>query len=237
MAEFDTQDARDPAKPSSSSSSPQTKTVGRSRTWRCSPAVEAYYDALVRRLQAIGDGLVGNGPRTIGVTSAEPGEGVTTVTVNLTLAAKKLAPDPILLVDANVARPTVTRIFRARGRMGLENILAGEASVFDCIADSPVEQVSFMPPGNLLSAKRPAYDVASIEETLDNIKHVFPLIIIDLPPVGDLTNCLALAGSLDGVVMVVEANRVNVDVAQRAKHQLQQSGANLLGVVLNKQRS
>ena len=231
MSELDTQVTRDPTTPKS----PTPKSVRRKRTWRSAPAVEMYYDSLLRRLQASGCRL-DSGPCAIGVTSAEPGEGVTTVAVNLVLAANKISDDPILFVDANVTRPSKTRLFRARRGKGLENVLAGEADVFDCIVNSPVEHVSHLPPGRLRSGKRPAYDLASIEEMLDQIKHMFPLIFFDLPPSGQLTSCLALAGCLDGVVMVVEAGRAATDTVQRAKRELQRSNANLLGVVLNKQR-
>jgi Mrp family chromosome partitioning ATPase len=77
--------------------------------------------------------------------------------------------------------------------------------------------------------------VSSISRLLAEWKEHFRLVVMDLPPPTEAGLALSLAAALDGVVLVVEADRTPWDAARRAKAVLVQSRANVLGVVLNKQ--
>ncbi len=163
---------------------------------------------------------------------------MTTVAVNLAIAAAAVSRGPILLVDANVRRPFVQQVFKVQSQSGegLVDAVLGRAGVFDCIVESPIGNLSLLLSGRTTDNREPVYGAAPIEDLLDSIKHVFPLIFFDLPPATDMTACFALAGRLDGVVLVIEADRVERQVAERAKRRLLETNAKILGVVFNKQR-
>jgi non-specific protein-tyrosine kinase len=72
---------------------------------------------------------------------------------------------------------------------------------------------------------------------LDNLKHVFHLVIFDLPPARELTTCFAMASQLDGVLLVIEAEKSRRDAARRTVQLLARVDAKVLGVVFNKVRA
>jgi capsular exopolysaccharide synthesis family protein len=181
---------------------------------------------------------MGNGwsgiPNAIGVTSCHSGEGVSTVSANLAIAAANVFEERVLLVDANVHRASVGRVFKIASEEGLLNVLAREQAAFDSVSESPIVNLAVMSIGKLRQGREPAYDAKSIDELIDGLKHVFPLMVFDLPPANELTTCFSFASRLDGVLLVIEAERVEEQVARRACQQLANIGTNLLGVVLNR---
>jgi capsular exopolysaccharide synthesis family protein len=195
-----------------------------------------HYAALVRRLRSNGSGWTGATPRVIGVTSCLTGEGVSTVAANLAVAAANVSSGPVLLVDANAHQPSVHKIFQVRAELGLTDAITGNRSAFECLVEAPISRLSLMLAGSIPKDGEVAYDPESIEELLDSLKHVFHLAIFDLPPANELTTCFAIANRLDGVLLVVEAERARHDVLRRAIQQLARIQTNILGVVFNKVR-
>ena len=203
-------------------------------TARANVFVSEYYNALLRQIQVASKGA-GNDPLAIGVTSTMRREGTTTIAVNLALAAAKASAGPILLVDANTDSPAVGSALRLTPREGLINVLSDGRDPFACIVETPVTNLSVLLPGQRSKSLEPAWDLGSINEMIDGFKHVFPLILFDLPLANELTCCFALASRLDGVLLVVEAERVPRQKALRAKRGLDQAKVNILGAVYNKQ--
>jgi capsular exopolysaccharide synthesis family protein len=198
--------------------------------------VSEHYHALLRCLQASDDGIGGEVPRAIGVTSCHAGEGVTTVATNMALAAASAGRGPVLLVDANSRKPRIHRLFRLPPTDGFSDAVTGRAGVFDCVVPSPIQHLSLLLAGNAWKAQTPACDPGAVEEVLDSVKHVFPLTIVDLPPATEMTSCFTIAGKLDGIVLVISQDRVDPATALRTKSRLQQVRARLLGVVYNRRR-
>lgn len=85
-------------------------------------------------------------------------------------------------------------------------------------------------PSELLGSER-------MRELLQEAREIYDYVLIDLPPVLPVADALVLGAMVDGVVLVIDSGEVKVDLARDVKKQLQQAGANILGVVLNKVRS
>ena len=81
-----------------------------------------------------------------------------------------------------------------------------------------------------------AFDSAGISRLIADIEPKFRLVVFDVPPAGEQSATLRLAGLLDAVIIVVEAERVRFEVARRAKELLERAGARVRGAVLNKRR-
>jgi capsular exopolysaccharide synthesis family protein len=192
-----------------------------------------YYDALLRRIHNITawDGAV---PLAVGVTSCKPRQGTSTVAANLAIAAANVAKTPVLLVDANASRPSLSRTFRVRHNEGLINALVGDADAFHCVVDSGLHNLSLMLRGKTDLAQRPSYGPSDISELIDMLKHVFNLIVFDLEHASELTTCFAFAPRMDGLLLVLEANRVDRGTLVRRQKQLKDMQVNLLGIVFNK---
>lgn len=171
----------------------------------------------------------------LGITSCHRGEGVSTVASHLAVAAATGGGLPVLLVDANLSRPMIHRIFPVVQSPGWSEVLADPPGVALAIQPSGVKNLSVLPAGRSNQQKWPS-DVGAISAVLKGFTADFELAIFDLPAVGQTNAAVRLAGLLDGVLLVVEAERVRHEVAQRTRELLRRANVNLLGAVLNKRR-
>ena len=195
--------------------------------------VRQHYEMLLQRLPWPAGGASA-APRTIGLSSCRSGEGVSTVAAHLAIAAAAFGDYPVLLVDANFARPCVPRIFGVRGRPGLAEAIR-ELSACRGPAAFRGGQ-SFLVGGR---DGRPAvtgvFAAPAMEGLIKELAGEFDLVVVDLPAVDRARpRRLPMAGRLDGIVLVLEAGRAPCEAAQRVSDLLVRAGAHLLGVVLNK---
>jgi len=174
--------------------------------------------------------------RILALTSCLNNEGVSTVAANLAVTLARHDQGSILLVDANLRRPSAHRIFRVKLSPGLLDIVVNARRNREIIHSSPI--------GNLfvLSSGRRAVDISRLyrskafRDLVDLWRRQYRFVVFDLPALREDSSALHLASLVDGVIWVVEAERVRFQVAQRAKERLLEAKANLLGVVLNKRR-
>lgn len=199
--------------------------------WVPKPLREAYQTVLARLPWPGGAGA----PllRTIGLTSSQSGEGVTTVAAQLAATAAMGSKHRVLLVDANLARPQLHRVFSLPLSPGLSEVLR-DSSMAAGIGASVVPRLSVLPAGR--APDRGLLDTVELSDALETMRGGFDLVVFDLPAVTESSFALRMARLLDGVVLVVEAERVAREVAERAKQLLVGVNAQLLGAVLNKRR-
>jgi Mrp family chromosome partitioning ATPase len=191
-----------------------------------------HFRALLPRLLG---GHGGQAPlRTVGLTSCWPGEGVSTVAAHLAVAAAARAPRPVLLVDANLERPSAHRRFALRPAPGLADALLSGGP--PAVQPSAVPQLSLLVAGDVGGRRAHAETSPHLTGLLQALQEDFGLVLFDLPPASGGPFAGRLAGLLDGTLLVVEAERARWQEAQREKELLAQAGANLLGAVLNKRR-
>lgn len=172
--------------------------------------------------------------RTILVTSAGPAEGKTTIACCIATAIAQ-AGKRVCLVDCDLRRPRIHRIFRAGGRdlgPGLATALVDD-SVRDAPAETEVPNLWVVPagpippnPSELLHSERFRAFLARLSERFDQV-------ILDSPPVAAVTDATILSRLVDGTVLVVRANQTGKEVARHANRLLQGVGANFAGCVLN----
>lgn len=170
---------------------------------------------------------VGN---TILVTSATAGEGKSTNAANLAVVFAQEGKR-VLLVDADMRKPSLHLFFGGRSAEGLSTVLTNGGEL---IQETPVVGLSLLAcgavptnPSELLASKRMA-------ELIGEWKAQFDVVIFDTPPILAVTDALILARRCDGVLLVVQAGVANRVLVQKAQVLLQQAQANILGVVLNR---
>jgi Mrp family chromosome partitioning ATPase len=195
-----------------------------------------YYQALLGRLHwpAVG---VEPALKTLGVTSCYGGEGVSTAAAHLAIAAALEGGERrVLLVDANGARPNVHRMFGQEPGPGWADLLNESAELSLALQPSGAARLSLLAAGLVRRAHRAGDAAERLDALLAELQLEFDLIVFDMPAVRDAGANDRLAGLLDGVLFVIEAERVRWQVAERATEQLRRANVRLLGAVLNKRR-
>jgi capsular exopolysaccharide synthesis family protein len=191
-----------------------------------SPAAEAV--RVVRTNLAFLD--VDRPPRTILVTSSVAGEGKTTLSVNLAVALAH-AGNRVTLVEADLRRPRVVRSLDLVDGIGLTHVLTGTASVDDVVqpVDGGLRVLGAGPlppnPSELLASEAMSALVAELAATSD-------VVVIDAPPLLPVADAVALAGSVDGVLLCARWGSVDADELQRSAELVRRIGARLLGLVM-----
>ena len=177
----------------------------------------------------------GEGHRIVLLTSPEPGDGKSTMSSNLAVTLAQTGKS-VLLIDADMRRPTVKRLFSLKNKMGLSNLL-GDVSqdVNECIESVTFEGSTLdilssgdcpIDPGERLMSDR-------MESLLNMLRDRYEWIIIDSPPVLAVTDSATLSRLVDGVILVVRMNGRNRMGAVRAAETLRTLGANILGLIAN----
>ncbi|MCK5271247.1 MAG: polysaccharide biosynthesis tyrosine autokinase [Sedimentisphaerales bacterium] len=175
--------------------------------------------------------------KTILITGSSADCGKTTTAVNLSIA---LAAEGrhVLLVDANFRRPAFNRLFPAEGPgRGLSNILVGQATVADAIRPSGIEGLELIDsgplppnPADLLNSKRMC-------DFLESRKQHYDFVILDGPPSLLVADANIIAGQVDGIIAVINAEHATRGMAQRMIRELKGCRMRRFGVVLNAVRS
>lgn len=168
--------------------------------------------------------------RVLLMTSSVPGEGKSTVGSNL--AASLVQFGKVLVIDADLRRPTLHKNFALPvGTAGLANYLAETAALDECIR--PVDNVDLMPAGAVPPNPQELLMSPRLGELMSVLRERYDYIIVDSPPCMAVSDAIILSGLVDSVVYVVKANATPIPVAQRGVGQLLQKNAAILGVVLN----
>lgn len=169
--------------------------------------------------------------KVIVVTSPEKGDGKSTVSVNL---AKSLAlgGKNVIIIDADLRRPTVHRKLGTINGIGLVDIIVGENRLVDGLMDVEKNLYAITAgkttanPAELLLSKK----LASI---IDELKQKFEYIILDTPPINIVADTLPLAALSDGVILVVKYRKTKKKELLKASKLIKNTSNNLLGIVLN----
>ncbi|MBP1993429.1 CpsD/CapB family tyrosine-protein kinase [Paenibacillus eucommiae] len=170
--------------------------------------------------------------RVLMVTSAGPGEGKSTTIANLATAYSQ-ADKKVLLIDADLRKPTVHHTFKTTNRVGLTGLLTNQAAIEETIKSSGIPNLDIITsgpippnPSEILSSKR-------LVTLLEELKQRYDIILLDTPPAIAVTDAQILATKCDGVILVVDSGNVKREVAMKAKANLEHVQARILGVVLN----
>jgi capsular exopolysaccharide synthesis family protein len=176
----------------------------------------------------------GNGkgaPRMIVVTSASPGEGKTTVAVNLAIAAAETG-QRVLLIDADTRKPRVHDVFEVLNEGGLTGALRGEKWE-EMLKESGVPGLSVLTAGPGVAGPSNLLYSEHIANLLDRVRATFDMVVFDTPPMMQIPDARLLGKMTDGVVLVVRAGVTTRDAAVAARMRLAEDGVNFIGTVMN----
>lgn len=170
---------------------------------------------------------------TLLVTSPSPSDGKTTVASNLGVVLAQ-SGRRIVLVDADLRRPRVHKVFDVPNRTGMSNIFVQSPISLDgSLQKTDTENLFIMPSGEMPPNPSELLGSGKMFEILALIREQTDVIIVDSPPVMAVTDSAVLAPRVDGVLLVVKPGVTKLAVAAQAVEQLSRVNANILGVVLN----
>jgi capsular exopolysaccharide synthesis family protein len=194
-----------------------------------SSAAEAY--RVVRTSMLLS--AAGSPPKTILVTSGQPGEGKTTTVVNTAISLAQLGSS-VLIIDCDLRRPATHKIFGLEiNGDGLSSYLSRDMEIDGLIHKLQIPNLSLLPCGPI--PPNPAELISSprMKELLKKLAGKYDHILIDSPPLINVTDPVILSSMVDGVILVVHGGKSPRAIVQRARQELLGVGAKIFGVVLN----
>lgn len=170
--------------------------------------------------------------RTILVTSAAPSEGKTTVACCIATAMAQ-AGHRVVLVDADLRRPRVHRIFDQANDRGVTTTLLERCDLAEVVQETPVPNLSILLSGPACPNPAETLQSESFQRLLRELSERFDRVVIDSPPVGPVTDAVVLSTRADATVMVVRALASARETVRDARRTLEDVRGNLIGAVLN----
>lgn len=171
---------------------------------------------------------------TLLVSSPNPIEGKSITLANLGVVVAQ-AGLSVILVDSDLRRPVLHKIFDLPNKKGLTSVLLdGEPSLDGRLQTTQVENLRVLTSGPLPPNPSELLGSQKMKSLIETLKGKADVVLLDSPPSLVVTDAAVLAGQVDGVLLVANAGKTRREMAQRAKEDLIKVGANVLGAVLNK---
>ncbi|WP_375423626.1 polysaccharide biosynthesis tyrosine autokinase [uncultured Friedmanniella sp.] len=181
-------------------------------------------------LQFIG---VAQQSRSIVVTSSVPGEGKSTTAINLAVSLAD-AGARVLLVDADLRRPSVAEYLGLEGRVGLTTVLIGKASVEDVVQPWSDSSLDILPAGQIPPNPSELLGSPAMRALLDQLTSSYDMVLIDSPPVLPVTDAAVLGRQVGGALLVAGMDRIHRPQLRETLESLDTAGCQVLGLVMNK---
>ena len=169
---------------------------------------------------------------TIVVVSAGAGEGKSTTTINLATVFAQ-AGNRVLIVDSDLRRPTLHKLFKVTNNLGLTNFLLKQNTLVELVQATAVPNLDFMASGRLPNSSMGILGSAQMKEMIAELKQRYDFIFFDSPPILGVSDASILASEVDLVMQVIQYRRYPQPMTIRAKQMIEKVGGNFIGMVLN----
>jgi len=167
--------------------------------------------------------------------SPNEGEGNSTVLTQfgITLA---LGGNRVLLVDTNLRCPSIHRLFDLPGEKGLTDLILKKYDLKETIKNTSLQNLRVITSGNNHTEAIPILTFSVFDSAIEKMKSEADWILFDAPPIHVSNDAIALAPKVDGVIIVIKAEKTRWEVAQNVRQRIESGKGNILGVVLNERR-
>jgi capsular exopolysaccharide synthesis family protein len=171
-------------------------------------------------------------PQILLITSAHPEEGKTITAVNIAVTLAAQASTKVLLIDADLRKPRIDKIFDIDHSIGLSTFLAG-VSDRNIIQEGPVPNLFIMPAGPIPPNPSELLGAGLMRTMLDSLRKKYDFIVLDSSPILSVTDALLLSKVVDGTIMVIKAGKSTYEIVNRGVKALNDIDARVIGTVLN----
>lgn len=194
-------------------------------------AVEDAYRALRTNIEFYGlkEGKI----KTITVTSANTGEGKTTVSINLAMSMAE-AGMKVLYIDADLRKSSKPQNLRRGIKYGLSNLLSEGMPLLQALIPTQTKNLFCIASGPKPPSSTELINSREFERLLKMVSTGFEIVIIDTPSLGTIIDAALIAGRTDGTIIVVGSKETGVRSVKRIRKQLEKANARILGTVMNK---
>ena len=175
-------------------------------------------------------------PKTLVVTSAVRGEGKTVSALNLAMAFAELERQEVVLVDADLRRPSCERYLNLNQAPGLSDVLLGHESVDRLLRPAGYRDLMLLGAGTRVENPAEVFSSSRLDQLLQRLKERFQYVVIDTPPVLPSTDAGVLSAAADGTLLVVRLEHSLKKQSRDAWQVLSDMGGNVLGTFVNEVR-
>lgn len=176
----------------------------------------------------------GKNIQAVALSSFAASEGKSTISFQLA-ASLAQAGKRVLLLDVDLRKSVLAHRLQAKGKVwGLSHYLSGMANANDLLYETDLSGMYIMFAGMRVPNPAELLSGDNFAKLISALKDVFDYIILDVPPLGQVVDCVVIAPSIDGVLIVIDTTNNNYKAVQRVKAQLERANAKILGVVLNR---
>ncbi len=194
-----------------------------------SPLMESY-----RSLRTnINFAAVGANLRTMVVTSSVPAEGKSTTVANLAMSMA-MEDKRVIIVDADLRRPSQHKLFKVDSSPGLTDILLGTHRIDQVLRPTGVPNVQLLPAGTPPPNPAELLGSREMQRLIDQLKEISDLILFDSPPTLAVADSVVLSSRVDGVLLVIAFGETKKANTRKAQELLARANAHVLGTVLNR---
>ena len=170
--------------------------------------------------------------RTILVTSSAPSEGKTTVAVNLA-GTFALTKKKTLIIDSDLRKPRLHTVFKANKYPGMIDYLFGQVNLEDIIRPTVIENLHYVPSGTIPPNPSEMLSSKPMQDFLNDMRKKYELVILDSAPIIAVTDSEILAALVDATIMVVSAEKTELDLMMKASELIKSGSSSFIGAVLN----
>ena len=185
-----------------------------------------------RSLRAVLSRSLAKGKRSFTIVSSWGGEGKSMVSANLAVAFSQLFLD-VILIDGDLRRPTLSRVFDAEGAPGLMNLLEDGGSADAMLVKTPIERLFVLPAGKSVANPGDLLGKGRFPDILKELLVGNRCLVIDTSPISACSDALLMGSHTDGAVMVVSPDKWQGEAEAHFAQDLEDNGIEALGVVLN----
>lgn len=170
--------------------------------------------------------------KSIVVTSSGPGEGKSITSANLAVVFAKSGLK-VLLVDADMRKPTVYKTFQLNNNAGLSTVLSTDADILETVQKSTLDNLSIVTSGPKAPNPSELLGSRKMDQVIVETQSIYDIVLFDMPPVVTFTDAQIMASKVDGTLLVVREKWTRKDGLNKAKELLELVNARMLGVVYN----
>jgi succinoglycan biosynthesis transport protein ExoP len=172
-------------------------------------------------------------PKKIIITSPNPAEGKTTTAINTAIALSQTGAQ-VIIVDSDMRKPMVHKIFGEENGTGLSNFLSGHVELESIVKGTEIPNLFYIPSGPIPPNPSELIGSNLFKSMMESLAERFDHIVLDSPPVLGFADSIILSTTVDGVILVVLGGKTPRETLQRAKEVLHQVNVKILGVVINR---
>jgi succinoglycan biosynthesis transport protein ExoP len=175
----------------------------------------------------------GKPPKKIAISSPNPAEGKTTTAINTAITLAQTGAQ-VLIIEADLRKPRIHKIFEQENGLGLSNFLSGHAELHSIIRKTKIPNLCYILSGPIPPNPSELLSSFVFKGMIECLGEQFDHIILDAPPILGFADAVILSTFVDGVILVVQGGKTPRETLQRAKDVLFQVNARILGVVINR---